>query len=97
MPQCPLSPEQEAEAARLADAVKSKFLEEADAMCRLLASKADAELFGKTEFELRDIALRMAAQAMQAVLDARQKKPGPPSPARSAQARRSSSQTAPGR
>lgn len=97
MCQRPLSPEQEAQAARLAEVVKSKAMDEVAAMCRLLASRPDSELFGKTEFELRDAAHKIAAAAMQAVLDARQKKPGPPSPAPSAPVRRGSSETAPGR
>jgi hypothetical protein len=40
----------------------------------LLASKPDSELFGQTEFEARDIILRIGAQAMQAAVNERQKK-----------------------
>jgi hypothetical protein len=97
VPQVPLTPQQEAEAARLTEVVRAKVLEEAAAMCRLLASKPDSQLFGQTEFDLRDAALRIAGLAMQAVLDARQKKPARPSPARNAGRRRSSSPTAAGR
>lgn len=40
----------------------------------LLASKPDSELFGKTEFEARDIVHRIGAAAMQAAVEERQKK-----------------------
>jgi hypothetical protein len=69
----PLTPEQEAEARRLFDRLKQRFLEEAEQMARLLASKDDAPLLGATEFELRDHVLRLGAQTLQTALDERKK------------------------
>lgn len=43
-------------------------------MAKLLAGKQDHELFGRTEFELRDRVHALGAQALQAVVDDRQKK-----------------------
>jgi len=87
----PLSSQQEFEAARLAEIVRAKTMDEVAAMCRLLASKPEAELFGKTEFELRDAAHRIAALLLQAAVDEREKKAGRPSPVRPANGRRNSS------
>jgi hypothetical protein len=73
-PTTPLTPEQEAEALRLAErmqaASKGDFLQ----LARLLIAKPDSQLFGPTEFEVRDRALQIAAQAFQAALDGREKK-----------------------
>ena len=49
-----LTPEQEAEAQRLAEIIAAKAKEEALQMARLLVSKPDRELLGATEFEIRD-------------------------------------------
>jgi hypothetical protein len=76
----PLTPEQEAEAQRLFEVLKHKFLEEAEQLARLLASKDDAHLLGATEFELRDHVLRLGAQALQTAL-AERKKGGTKGPA----------------
>jgi hypothetical protein len=73
VPTIPLTPEQEAEAQRLFHVLKKKFLDEAEQMARLLASKDDAHLLGATEFELRDHVLRLGAQTLQAALDERKK------------------------
>jgi len=43
-------------------------------MAKLLAGKGDAELFGRTEFELRDRVHALGAQALEAVAEERQKK-----------------------
>jgi hypothetical protein len=45
-------------------------------MAKLLAGKQDAELFGQTEFELRDRVHALGARALEAVADERQKKGG---------------------
>jgi hypothetical protein len=68
-----LTPEQEAEALRLADLVAAKTKAEVLQMARLLVSKKDRELFGKTEFELRDRCHRLGAQLLQTALDERKK------------------------
>jgi hypothetical protein len=49
-----LTPEQEVEAQRLADSISVKTKEEILQITRLLVSKQDHELFGETEFQVRD-------------------------------------------
>lgn len=73
MPQPALSPALEAEARRLAEIIGRKAQEEALQMARILVSKSDAEIFGKTEYELRDSAHRLAAHALEAALRERKK------------------------
>ena len=61
----PLSAEQEAEAQALAQRIRELTEEEVVQMARLLVSKPDREIFGDTEFELRDIVLKLGAKALQ--------------------------------
>jgi hypothetical protein len=68
-----LTPQQQAEAQRLFEALQQPFLDEARRLAELLAGKADAQLLGKTEFEVRDAVHRLGAQALQAALDGRKK------------------------
>ena len=68
-----LTPEQEAEAERLAEIIGRKAKEEALQMARLLVSKPDAEIFGKTEYELRGRAHDLAAGALETALKERKK------------------------
>jgi hypothetical protein len=68
-----LTPEQEAEAQRLAEIIGRKAQEEALRMARVLVSKSDAEIFGQTEYELRDSAHRVAAHALETALRERKK------------------------
>jgi hypothetical protein len=68
-----LTPEQEAEAQRLAQIIGKKAQEEALRMARLLASKPDAQLLGKTEFEIRDRVHALGAFALEAALQERKK------------------------
>ena len=68
-----LTPEQEAEAQRLFEALQQPFLDEARRLARLLAAKPDAQLLGKTEFEVRDAVHRLGAAALEAALDGRKK------------------------
>ena len=44
-----LTPEQEAEAQRLYEALQQPFLDEARRLARLLAAKPDPQLLGKTD------------------------------------------------
>ena len=69
-----LSPEQEADVQRMAAIVTKKAQEEVVYMLRLLASKPDAELLGASEFEIRDRAHKIAAQAIETVLNERKKR-----------------------
>jgi hypothetical protein len=73
MAEAPLSPEQEAEAQRLFEQLQRSFLDEARRLSRLLASKADGQLLGKTEFDVRDAVHRLGATALQAALEGRKK------------------------
>lgn len=68
-----LTPEQEAEAQRLAGIIGRRAQDEALQMARLLVSKSDAEIFGQTEFELRDRAHDLAAHALETALTERKK------------------------
>jgi hypothetical protein len=68
-----LTPEQEAEAQRLFEALQQPFLDEARRLARLLAAKPDRQLLGPTEFEVRDRVHRLGAAALQAALDERKK------------------------
>lgn len=68
-----LTPEQEAEAQRLFDLLQGAFLGEARQMARLLASKEDGQLLGRTEFQLRDLAHALAAKALETALNERKK------------------------
>jgi hypothetical protein len=67
-----LSPEKEAEALALAQRIRELADDEILQMARLLVSKPDREIFGDTEFELRDIVLKVGAKAIEEHL--RQKK-----------------------
>ena len=57
------TPEQEAEAKILEERIKKAAEEEFAQLARLLVSKQTRELFGKTEFQVRDILLRVGAKA----------------------------------
>ena len=68
-----LTPEQEAQAQRIAAIIGKKAQEEALHMARILASKPDAQLLGATEFEVRDRAHKLAASAIETALNERKK------------------------
>ncbi len=68
-----LTPEQEAEAQRVADIIARKAKEEALAMARLLVSKQDQEILGATEFEIRDRVHKLGAHAIETALNERKK------------------------
>ena len=85
MTELQLSAEQEAEAQVLFARLKSAFEREALALARVMASKADGQILGKTEFAVRDHVHRLGAQVLEAVLQERKKKatrePRPRAPA----------------
>ena len=68
-----LTPDQEAEAQRLFELLQQPFLDEARRLARLLAAKPDHKLLGSTEYEVRDAAHRLGANALQAALEGRKK------------------------
>ena len=63
-----LTQEQQAEVERIQDLVMAKARVEIDRMARLLVSKADHELFGQTEYRLRDACRRLGAAALDAAV-----------------------------
>jgi hypothetical protein len=69
-----LDEEQEAEAQRIYERLQGAFDEELKSMARLMASKANHQLFGQTEFELRDRVHELGAKALEVAADERQKK-----------------------
>jgi len=60
-----LSAEKEAEAQALATRIRELAEEELVAMARLLVSKPEHETFGDSEYELRDIVLKVGAKALE--------------------------------
>jgi hypothetical protein len=68
----PLSAEKEAEAQVLAQRIREVADEEILQIARLLLDQSDAEIFGDTEFALRDLVLKLGAKALEEHL--RQKK-----------------------
>jgi predicted DNA-binding protein (UPF0251 family) len=73
MAELKLTPEQEAEAQRLADIIALKAKEEALQMARLLVSKQDHELLGATEFEIRERVHKIGACAIETAVNERKK------------------------
>ena len=74
MTDLPLSPEQEAEAQVVFQRLKSVFEREALQLVRLMASKDDRQVLGRTEFEVREHVHRLGAQVLESVLEERKKK-----------------------
>lgn len=68
-----LTAEQEAEAQRLAQILLDKTKQEVLKITRLLVSKADCDLLGETEFQVRDIVHRIGAQAIETAVNERKK------------------------
>ena len=68
-----LTPDQEAEARRIFDALKHSADAELMALARLLAAKDDGDIFGATEFHVRDAVHKIGAQALQTALHGRKK------------------------
>jgi len=60
-----LSEEQEQEAKLLEAKIRVAVDREISDLARLLVSKSENDLFGKTEFEVRDLVLRVGAQAFE--------------------------------
>jgi hypothetical protein len=68
-----LTPEQIADAERIYQVLREATEDGHWRMAQLLASRRDDRLFGQTEYELRDLAHRTGAKAIQAALDGRKK------------------------
>jgi hypothetical protein len=74
MTELPLTPEQEAEAQVLFQRLKAAFEREALQLARLMASKEDRQLLGRTEFAVREHVHRLGAQVWESALQERKKK-----------------------
>lgn len=72
--QLDLTPEQEAEAERIEHILREAANTDIRQLARLLASKKDHELFGQTEYQVRDIVHQLGARALQAAANERSKK-----------------------
>jgi len=68
-----LTPDQEAEAQRLAGIIVEKAKQEALVMARLLVSKKDHEILGAAEFEVRDRVHKLGAHAIETAINERKK------------------------
>ena len=66
-------PDQEAEAQRIYQILKQTCDQDLMGLARLLASKPDRELLGKTEFEVRDRVHEIGAKAVETALKERKK------------------------
>ena len=69
-----LTAEQESEADRILDVVKGAAEVELRQIARLLASKSNRELFGATEFRVREVVHGIGARALEAALEERKKR-----------------------
>ena len=71
-----LNAEQQAEAERIYQRIQGAFIAEARRLATLMASKEDSQLFGQTEFELRDRVHALGAEVLEATAAERSKKGG---------------------
>jgi hypothetical protein len=63
--QQPVDPQREAQAQELLARLRSQADADLLALARLLVSKSDQEIFGDTEFAIRDIVHRLGAKALE--------------------------------
>ena len=68
-----LTPDQQAEAERIYQSLRQAADADLRELAELLAGKADPQLLGATEFEVRDRVLALGAKALQAALQGRKK------------------------
>src|SRR4051812_20613359 len=68
-----LTPDQQAEADRIRAALMAAVATDLDDLARLLASKADHDLLGPTEFQVRDVVHAIGAKAIETALAGRKK------------------------
>jgi len=68
-----LPEEQARRAKQLLDSLKASTEHDLCAIAELLASKSDDQLFGSTEFQLRDLVHRLGAKALQTAAEQRKK------------------------
>jgi hypothetical protein len=94
-----LTAEQKAEADRIHAAMLEAAASDLRELAEELARTSDANIFGTTEFTVRDIVMRVGAKAIQTALEERKKggMTGPAAPAPTAPSRPDSSAGVPGR
>lgn len=68
-----LTTEQQAEAQRIKAVLMKSVEADVELMAQLMASKANRDLLGETEFEVRDIVHRIGAKAVETVVNERKK------------------------
>jgi hypothetical protein len=73
-PNMELNEEQEAESQRIYERLRGAFDEELKTMARFMATRPNHQLFGQTEFELRDRVHELGARVLETAADERQKK-----------------------
>ena len=73
MPDAPLTPEQQLEAQQYAALFLQLAQREAQRFGELIASRPDAQLLGRTEFDLRTLVHRLGAAFLEAALEERKK------------------------
>jgi hypothetical protein len=69
-----LNEEQGAESQRIYERLRGAFDEELKTMARFMASQPNHQLFGQTEFELRDRVHELGARVLETAADERQKR-----------------------
>lgn len=68
-----LPPEQAARAEQIREALTQAIQTDLDSLAALLASKPDSQLFGQTEFEVRDRVHQIGAKAVETAVNLRKK------------------------
>jgi hypothetical protein len=68
-----MTPEELTEVQRIHDVVMKALDKDIWQLARYMATRRDDQLFGETEFTLREKALRMGAQALEATVNDRKK------------------------
>ena len=71
-----LTPEEEAAAERIYESVKAKAEAQIKQMARHMAAKKPHELFGRAEFELRDMVHQLGANVLEAAVNEQAQKKG---------------------
>jgi hypothetical protein len=71
-----LDAEQQAEAALIYERIRGAFDEEARRLAMLMASKETRQIFGETEYQIRDRVHALGAQVLEATAAERVKKGG---------------------
>jgi len=69
-----MTPEKSEEVQRVHDVMLKAMEQEIWRMAEFMVTRRDDQLFGETEFTLREKALRMGAQALEATVDDRKKR-----------------------